>query len=243
MKTQNLLSLLLLLTACNRYHPSQGTFEHHPPLVAAVQTQAPQAGGTSVPASGPVIATEVASAPRVPPQTTGESTAEEERMTPMLWGEAATQAVGRSFDPIFFDFDSAELRFAARRTLKDYADWLAQNLGVWIVLEGHCDSAGSEEYNYNLGMARAWAVKSYLVGLGVGDWRLFTISYGEDRPATEEIAPEPEELEKQRAQNRRVQFLAFIAPPGQKVAPQEAPASPAPDLKSPPPALEGQEVP
>ena len=52
-------------------------------------------------------------------------------------------------------------------------------------VEGHCDERGTVEYNLALGERRAQSVKSYLVNLGVTDARLSTISYGEEKPASE----------------------------------------------------------
>jgi peptidoglycan-associated lipoprotein len=51
-----------------------------------------------------------------------------------------------------------------------------------IVIEGHCDERGSEEYNLALGDRRALAVKEFLVQLGVPEDRLKTISFGKERP-------------------------------------------------------------
>jgi peptidoglycan-associated lipoprotein len=50
-----------------------------------------------------------------------------------------------------------------------------------IVIEGHCDERGSNEYNYALGHRRAESAKSYMVTHGIGPDRIRTTSYGEDR--------------------------------------------------------------
>ena len=54
--------------------------------------------------------------------------------------------------------------------------------GVKIVVEGHCDERGTNEYNLGLGERRANSVKNYLVSLGVSASRIRTISYGEEKP-------------------------------------------------------------
>ena len=52
-----------------------------------------------------------------------------------------------------------------------------------IVIEGHCDERGTEEYNIALGERRASSAKKYLINLGVKSGQLSTISYGEEKPA------------------------------------------------------------
>jgi peptidoglycan-associated lipoprotein len=52
-----------------------------------------------------------------------------------------------------------------------------------LVVEGHCDERGSEEYNLALGDRRAAAVARYLEDLGVSGTRLRTVSFGENKPA------------------------------------------------------------
>jgi len=50
------------------------------------------------------------------------------------------------------------------------------------MIEGHCDDRGTNEYNLALGDRRANSAKTYLVQLGVDSARIYTISYGEERP-------------------------------------------------------------
>lgn len=82
----------------------------------------------------------------------------------------------------FFDFNKSELREDARTALNADADWLKQYPSIQVLVEGHCDERGSEEYNLALGERRAAAVKDYLSNLGVDAGRIKTISYGKDRP-------------------------------------------------------------
>lgn len=101
---------------------------------------------------------------------------------------------------VYFDFDSADIRPEIRSTLQRNAEWLRRHPRVKVVIEGHCDERGTEEYNMALGQRRAEAVKSYLVSLGISSNRLSTISYGEERPA------DPGHNETAWAKNRRVEF-------------------------------------
>ncbi len=82
----------------------------------------------------------------------------------------------------YFDYDKADIRPDAEQALTADADTLKANPDIVFTIEGHCDERGSEEYNLGLGDRRATAAKNFLVNLGVSANRIFTISYGKDRP-------------------------------------------------------------
>jgi peptidoglycan-associated lipoprotein len=82
----------------------------------------------------------------------------------------------------FFDYDKAELRPDARQSLSTDAVWLKKYSTARILVEGHCDERGTDEYNLALGDRRASAVREYLATLGVGPSRVQTVSYGKERP-------------------------------------------------------------
>lgn len=84
--------------------------------------------------------------------------------------------------PVFFNYDSADLSSDAKATLEENARWFRQYPKADITVEGHCDERGTEEYNLALGDGRAQAARSYLVQLGVESGRLDAISYGEEQP-------------------------------------------------------------
>lgn len=102
--------------------------------------------------------------------------------------------------PIYFDFDASDLTDEARRKLNERARYIIDNRNLTVLIEGHCDQRGTEDYNLALGERRAQAVKQYLQELGVPAGRLSTISYGERRP---EIDGENESSWRR---NRRVTF-------------------------------------
>ncbi len=81
---------------------------------------------------------------------------------------------------IFFDFDRSELSERARAGLEQNARYLRQRPAS-LLIEGHCDERGTDEYNLALGHHRAVAARDYLVRLGVDGGRLGTITYGEGR--------------------------------------------------------------
>ena len=84
--------------------------------------------------------------------------------------------------PLFFDYDLAGITADGQRVLKENARWFEQFPNASIVIEGHCDERGTEEYNLALGDRRAQAAKAYLVQLGIAPDRMETISFGEERP-------------------------------------------------------------
>jgi peptidoglycan-associated lipoprotein len=102
---------------------------------------------------------------------------------------------------IHFAYDSAQLTDTAKELLTEKADWLKDNPGASVIIEGHCDERGTTDYNLALGERRASAVKEYLRDLGIGGFRLTTISYGEERPL------DPGQNEAAYSKNRRAQFV------------------------------------
>lgn len=103
---------------------------------------------------------------------------------------------------VYFDFDQFTLSAEARSILGENAKYLKANGGVQVVVEGHCDERGSDEYNLALGESRALAAKNYLVSLGINAKRLSVISYGEEKPASQGAN------EAAWAKNRRAEFKA-----------------------------------
>lgn len=83
---------------------------------------------------------------------------------------------------VLFDFDSSVLTPTAQELLTRKGQWLKENSKGSVIIEGHCDERGSNEYNLALGWRRAEAAKAFLVDLGVAATRMSTISYGEERP-------------------------------------------------------------
>jgi peptidoglycan-associated lipoprotein len=102
---------------------------------------------------------------------------------------------------IFFDFDKYDIRQTETRTLDSNAQWLKSNPNHLVLIEGHCDERGTNEYNLALGERRAKSTMNYLVSQGVQANRITIISYGEERPAC------TEKTEQCWAKNRRAHFL------------------------------------
>lgn len=102
---------------------------------------------------------------------------------------------------IYFDYDRAVIRDDARATLDGNAAWLKRFRTAKILVEGHCDERGTEEYNLALGEKRAKAAQDYLLSSGVTADRIKIISYGKSQPLN------PGHDESAWQMNRRAQFL------------------------------------
>ncbi len=96
--------------------------------------------------------------------------------------QAPEQKVKEIFQDIYFEYDKFFITDEAKPVLREIANWMIVNTSSQIIIEGHCDERGTNEYNLALGDQRARASKNYLVSLGVVSERVQTISYGEERP-------------------------------------------------------------
>ncbi len=112
----------------------------------------------------------------------------------------AERAAANGLEMIHFDFDQYVLTDEAKSILVNNAGLLRSAPAVKILIEGHCDERGSDEYNLALGEKRALATKNYLVSLGVADDRMSVISYGEEMPL------DPAHNKAAWAKNRRANF-------------------------------------
>lgn len=101
---------------------------------------------------------------------------------------------------VYFDFDSSDIRADSRPVIEAHAQYLAQNPGAAVVLEGHTDERGSREYNIALGERRSTAVRRVMETLGVKPQQMRNVSYGKERPA---VAGHDEAAY---SQNRRVEI-------------------------------------
>jgi peptidoglycan-associated lipoprotein len=87
----------------------------------------------------------------------------------------------------FYNYDEATLDDAAQAALTASANWLKAREGAnyHLLVEGHCDERGTEQYNLALGDRRANSARDFLMTLGVDGSRIRTVSYGEERPFDE----------------------------------------------------------
>jgi outer membrane protein OmpA-like peptidoglycan-associated protein len=113
---------------------------------------------------------------------------------------------------VLFEFDRAEVRPTGRDALRRLADFLQRYPDRQLLIEGHTDSVGSDEYNLTLSLRRAQAVAAELIALGVSPLRIKAIGYGEDFPIV------ANSTDTNRALNRRVEV--YISQAGQTVRPR-----------------------
>jgi outer membrane protein OmpA-like peptidoglycan-associated protein len=106
-----------------------------------------------------------------------------------------------SLSDILFDFGKADLRRDAELNLAKVAVILSQFPEMAIVVEGHTDNVGSEDYNLKLSERRAKAVSDFLVSQGVDGTRMDTKGYGMSQPIASNATPEG------RQKNRRVDLV------------------------------------
>jgi peptidoglycan-associated lipoprotein len=104
-----------------------------------------------------------------------------------------------TYPTVRFDFNEANLRPEARDGLSEVADCI-EEAGGTLIIEGHADERGTEEYNLALGDRRARAVMEYLSRLGVPMSKMRAVSKGEAEPLVD--ASNESAWQK----NRRVEF-------------------------------------
>jgi peptidoglycan-associated lipoprotein len=185
------MSLSLLIGACAR--------RPNIPVVAAPAPTAPAPAAPTPPppAPAPVAPPAPAPAPAPPPAPAPAPTA----------APAPPPPAPKEFQPndnvkaIYFDFDKSVIRPGDAKILDASAAWLKQNSNQLLLIEGHCDERGTNEYNLALGDRRAKAAMNYLVAQGISADRMTIVSYGEERPVCSE------HTEACWAKNRRDQFM------------------------------------
>ena len=105
-------------------------------------------------------------------------------------------------DRIYFDYNKIAIKPDQRTVLDSLAAYLNANPKAAVVIEGHADQRGTEEYNRALSERRAISIRDYLENLGIARARMLTIGYGEDKPVVPNASSESEYR-----LNRRGQFL------------------------------------
>lgn len=97
-------------------------------------------------------------------------------------GPSIADLFAQNVKDIYFDYDKYDIRESDQQVAQADAKFFADHPGLKVVIEGHCDERGSEEYNLALGDNRANATKALLDKLGIGADRLKVISYGKEKP-------------------------------------------------------------
>ncbi|MDH7503276.1 MAG: OmpA family protein [Verrucomicrobiota bacterium] len=105
---------------------------------------------------------------------------------------------------VYFDFDSSLIKASERPKINAVGDDLKARPETRLMIDGHCDERGTEEYNRALGERRALAIREVLIKYGISPARMSTRSWGEDRPAV--IGHNEEAWSK----NRRGEFILLL---------------------------------
>ena len=174
-RTKNLaylgLAVLLTTAACHKAAPVAAS---HPPDTTPV---APP------PSSTPV--TPRSSGQRASPSQPVAQTPRQSAQMPPEVRATLNEKLARLEDAMF-DYDKSTIREDASTALKDdvgvIRDILANYPTQKLLIEGHCDERGSEEYNMALGDRRAKAAEEFLSSMGIPSGQLSVLSLGKDRP-------------------------------------------------------------
>lgn len=131
--------------------------------------------------------------------------------------ERVGEGIKITFDSgILFDINKAELKQASRDNLVKLAGILNKYPDTDILLEGHTDSTGKEEWNLELSKLRSQSVENYLAGQKVMETRFTAMGYGESQPVASNDTREG------RASNRRVEVAIYANDKLKKVAEQKS---------------------
>ena len=119
------------------------------------------------------------------------------------YDDSAVPADNSDLNTVYFDYDKFQLNKPALDIMSANAERMWSHPRLVVLIEGHCDERGTEEYNLALGEKRAREVKDYLTKYGIDPGRLSIISYGESMPA------DLGHSEKSWSKNRRASFAVL----------------------------------
>jgi peptidoglycan-associated lipoprotein len=105
---------------------------------------------------------------------------------------------------VLFDFDSSLVKSSEQSKAQAVGDEMKAKPQAKLMIDGHCDERGTEEYNRSLGERRALALREFLIRYGLSPEQVFTRSFGEDMPA--DTAHDEEAWRK----NRRGEFILLL---------------------------------
>lgn len=106
---------------------------------------------------------------------------------------------------LLFDFDSAKLRPEAKENLEQLAEIMGEDDNTELLIVGHTDSIGDEDYNYDLSERRADSAADYIISQGIGANRVDTEGRGETEPIGDN------DTEAGRQKNRRVEVAIYAS--------------------------------
>jgi outer membrane protein OmpA-like peptidoglycan-associated protein len=106
---------------------------------------------------------------------------------------------------LLFDFDSSQLRAASRENLTELSGTLQEMADTEVLIAGHTDSVGSDDYNYSLSERRAQSAADFLMTRGVAGSRINIVGLGETEPV------DTNDTAAGRQANRRVEVAIYAS--------------------------------
>ena len=166
-------------------------------------TPIPERGATTV--KGPETAPPIDTGIRTQP---GEITTPVNPNAPLGPGHEGWNKDREKFksETVYFEYDKSAVRPKEASKVQVVGDYLKANPKQALLIEGHCDERGTEEYNRALGERRALAIREVLIGLGIASDRIDTVSFGKDQPV------DPGHNDEAHAKNRRGMFVLLTPP-------------------------------
>ena len=120
---------------------------------------------------------------------------------------------------LLFDFNSAQLRAASRTNLTELSTTLSDMPDTELLIAGHTDSVGSDDYNYGLSERRAQSAADYLMTRGISGSRINITGLGETEPLGSN------DTDAGRQQNRRVEIAIYASEAMQRELKQRYPGN------------------
>jgi peptidoglycan-associated lipoprotein len=112
----------------------------------------------------------------------GIDTSDEASYREAQLSEDLARKVAEVLQPVYFNYNSYQLSPDAIARIVKIANFLKENSGIRILIEGHCDERGSSEYNLGLGEMRARIIQEYLLSYGIPGIQLAIMSMGREMP-------------------------------------------------------------
>lgn len=181
--------------------PQEAFFGHrpHPPLLAEPQPLHDYGVAKKVPIKEAAVEPKVAAPAATPPETVKVVEVPVEKIV-VKEVPKIVEVEKMIFPAVAFRFDSAELTDLGKGQVYLAAQRLKEKADLTVVIEGHTDAVGNEEYNQKLGQRRAETVIKELAAQGIDSSRVSAVSLGESKPLIDQ------DTQWARAVNRRVEF-------------------------------------
>ena len=172
--------LVALLSGCSSWH-HVAIFSHGADLENESSDSSPPSMSSASPVSS--VLKPAPSLPSVSKPTISSENSPPEIVSDIIAQSADDSHLPWKLEDVYFDYDQYSIRKETVSTLRQNAQVLLKRYPTReVLIEGHCDERGTEEYNLVLGERRAMAVKKYLIDLGVSASSIRVLSLGKHAP-------------------------------------------------------------